>query len=147
MTSTDGRPPKPRRILDRSDAIVRREEALSRALVVTVLSDMVEGTAALVRPAIALRFEIEEARMTLFPYGPTSFLLILPDDELTVRVYNDGQPFITPSLRLHIMRWTRLLHSTAGNLTEAVEIKVQGIPSHVWDLSTVEVLLDEYKHY
>lgn len=45
---------KPRRILDRSESIARREDELSRALVVTVLGG--EATAIVILQAIAHRF-------------------------------------------------------------------------------------------
>jgi len=42
------------------------------------------------------------------------------------------------------MRWTRFLHSTAGGLSTAIEIELRGIPAHAWDLSTADLLLDEF---
>jgi hypothetical protein len=127
MISTDVRAPKPRRILDRSDSIARREEDLARALVITLLGDLLVGAAELVLPTIAHRFEIEETRLCLRPWGLTSFLLILPSVEMAELVYNGGCPIITPSLRLHVMRWTRFLHSSGGNLPCPVDVEVRGV--------------------
>ena len=59
-------------------------------------------------------------------------------------IYNGGRPFITSSVRLHIMRWTRFLNATASCLPSAVEVEIRGIPAHAWELSTAELLLDEW---
>jgi hypothetical protein len=60
-------------------------------------------------------------------------------------IYNGGRPIIMPSMRLHVMRWTRLLQSsTVACLPLAVEVKIRGIPSHAWELPTAELLLDEF---
>ncbi|OEL24254.1 hypothetical protein BAE44_0014727 [Dichanthelium oligosanthes] len=42
------------------------------------------------------------------------------------------------------MRWTRFLRSTAVSLPFALEVNIQGIPAHAWELSTAELLLNEY---
>jgi len=98
----------------------------------------------LVRSTIASRFEIEEDMLILRPLGSASFLLILPTGALFERVYNGGRPIITTTARLHIMRWTRLHRSSAASLHVAVEVEIRGIPPHAWELSTAELLLDEY---
>ncbi|KAG2580079.1 hypothetical protein PVAP13_6NG254700 [Panicum virgatum] len=137
-------PPKPRRILDRTEAIRRREDELARALVVTIIGDLPVGVAELVRSSIAIRFEVEEELLRIHRWGPASFLLTLPSDELVDRIYNGGRPLITASVHLHFMRWTRFLNSTASNLPSAIEVEVRGIPAHAWELSTAELLLDEW---
>lgn len=136
-------PPVPRRVLDRSSRIARSEDDLRRALIVNVVGEPMVGRAELIRATIALRFEIDEARLTLLPLGPSSFLLILPNEELAATVYNGGRPIITTTARLHIMRWTRFSQATAASLLVAVEVELRGILAHAWDLATAEVLLDE----
>ncbi|OEL32826.1 hypothetical protein BAE44_0006155 [Dichanthelium oligosanthes] len=42
------------------------------------------------------------------------------------------------------MRWTRFLQSTVTSLPSAVEVDIQGIPAYAWELSTAELLLNEY---
>jgi len=136
--------PVPRRVLDRSTRIARSEDDLRRALIVNVVGQPMVGRAELICATIALRFEIDEARLTLLPLGMSSFLLILPDEELAATVYNGGRPIITTTARLHIMRWTRFLQATAVGLSVTVEVELRGIPAHAWDLATAEVLLDEH---
>lgn len=137
----DGQCFRPRRILDRSTSITQREDNLaSRALVITVLS----GSSGAILGNIAGRFEVEVSLMSLQRFGDARFLLILPDEELAGRVYNDGRPFISTELRLHVMRWTRLLNSTAATLSSPVEVAISGIPAHAWELATAELLLGDH---
>ena len=118
--------PRPQRILDRSAGISQREDDLAHALVITVI----DGAAESISSSIAHRFEILESSLALHHLGPARFLLILPSMELMERVLNGGRAFITPDLRLHVMRWTRFLYSSASSLPVAVEINLEGIPAH-----------------
>jgi hypothetical protein len=93
---------------------------------------------------VASRFEIEVASLSLLRFGPERFLLILPSVQLVERVLNGGRPIITPSLHLHVMRWTRFLHATAASLLVAVEINLRGIPAHAWELATAALLLNDH---
>lgn len=136
-------PAVPRRIIDWSDRLSRSEDALRRALVITLLGGPLDGELELIRATIALRFEIDETRLTLHPWGLSSFLLILPNEELAGTIYNGGRPFVTNSVRLHIMRWTRFIQASVASLSLSVEVELRGIPAHAWDLTTAEVLLDE----
>ncbi|OEL25095.1 hypothetical protein BAE44_0013886 [Dichanthelium oligosanthes] len=83
--------------------------------------------------------------LVLRRFGPSSFLLILPSTEAAERVYNGGRPIIiNPFIRLHVMRWTRFLHSNAASLPFPVEIELRGIPAHAWEVKTVEQLLSDF---
>ena len=62
--------------------------------------------------------------------------------EMADLIYNGGRTFITSSVRLHIMRWTRFLNATASCLPSGFEVEIRGIPAHAWELSTAELLLD-----
>ena len=117
--------PRPQRILDRSAGISQREDDLARALVITVIDGAAESISSSTH-----RFEILESSLALHHLGPARFLLILPSMELMERVLNGGRAFITPDLRLHVMRWTRFLYSSASSLPVAVEIDLEGIPAH-----------------
>ena len=132
--------PRPQRILDRSAGISQREDDLAHALVITVI----DGAAESISSSIAHRFEILESSLALHHLGPARFLLILPSMELMERVLNGGRAFITPDLRLHVMRWTRFLYSSASSLPVAVEINLEGIPAHAWDLTTAQLLLSDH---
>lgn len=139
-TDAEGAPSCPRRILDRSASISQREDNLACALVITMLN----GSPDSILDAIANRFEIEVPMMSLRRLGDARFLLILPSAELVERVYNGGRAFISSSLRLHVMRWTRFLGSTAASLSSPVEVDIRGIPAHAWELATAELLLSDH---
>ncbi|KAF8669884.1 hypothetical protein HU200_051063 [Digitaria exilis] len=146
MSSGDDQPPaagpRPQKILDRSAAISQREDGLTRALVVTVLSGSHESILA----CVAGRFDVDPASMTVQHFGMARFLLTLPSVDLVVRVFDDGRPFIStsPPLRLHVRRWSRLLDSRAASLSSPIEVDIHGIPAHAWELSTAELLLSDY---
>jgi len=74
VVSSGSGPTNPRRILDRSVNIRRHEDELARALVVTVIGDLLAGAAEFVRSSIALRFEVEEDRLLLHRWGPAARL-------------------------------------------------------------------------
>jgi len=112
--------------VDRSASISQREDDLAKALVVSV----VDGAAELIPGTIAHRFEMEDCTLTLHPFGPARFLLFLPSVELAERVFNGRRAIVTPTLRLHVMRWTRFIHSSASSLTMAVMVDLDGIPAH-----------------
>ncbi|CAO2205839.1 unnamed protein product [Urochloa humidicola] len=136
---------RPRRVLDRSASISQKEDVLGRrGLVITVLNGSHEGIEGSIKSLVAGRFGIDVDVLTLFRSGPASFILLLADDESTTRVYNGGQPIIDESLRLHVMRWRRLIGSSVSSLPTAVDIELRGIPAHAWDLATSEQLLNEF---
>jgi len=143
LSSAAGAPVIPRRVLHRSDHLSRNEDALRCALVITLLGGSGDGELEFIRATVAHRFEIDEARLTLHPWGPSSFILILPNEELAGIVYNEGRPIVTTTGRLHVMRWTRFLQASAASLSVAVEVELEGIPAHAWELATADVLLDE----
>ncbi|CAN6360594.1 unnamed protein product [Urochloa humidicola] len=133
---------RPKKILDRSTSISQREDDLARALVVFVLS----GSGDHILPSLTSRFEIEASSMTLQRFGKGRFLLILPNVKLVERVLNGSCPFtsMSPPLRLHVQRWTRLIDAKAGSLTTPIEVDLQGIPAHAWELATAELLLSDH---
>ncbi|KAJ1266168.1 hypothetical protein BS78_08G130500 [Paspalum vaginatum] len=143
--SDDSQPQKPRCIIDRSDTIARCEEALGRALVVSVVTEHQADMAGTIAATVARRFELEEALLTLHRFGPASFLLIPPSEEAAARIYNGGRPIIEATFRLHVMFWSRFMQSSAAaSLPFAVEVELRGIPAHAWEFSTAEKLLDEF---
>jgi len=148
LTSDSGDRPvsggRPRCIINRSNSISRREDELSRALVVSAFGNCLDSSAESIRATIAGRFEIEGDRLVLHHFGPSSFLLFLPDEEMATRVYNGGQPIIAASHRLHVRRWSRFLQSTASSLQSLVEVELRGIPAHAWEVGTAEQLLNRY---
>jgi len=133
-------PSRPRKILDRSASISQREDSLARALVITVIS----GSPDSILPTIASRFEVEVSLMSLQCFGEARFLLILPSSAMAERVYDGERAFTSPTLRLNVMRWTRLINSQGASLPEPVEVDTCGIPAHAWELATAELILSDH---
>ncbi|KAG2657383.1 hypothetical protein PVAP13_1KG180000 [Panicum virgatum] len=116
---------RPRRIIDRSASIVQREEDLSKALVVSVFGDCLDGSASAISATIAARFELQ-------------------NEAAATRVFNGGRPIVTNSHRLHVRRWSRFINAKAASLPVAVEVELRGIPAHAWELATAEALLNDF---
>ncbi|TKW38529.1 hypothetical protein SEVIR_1G121200v4 [Setaria viridis] len=135
---------RPRRIINRSTTMVQREKELSHTLVVSVFGNSLDESPESVKATIAQRFGLEEDEIVIRRFGAASCLIALPDAVTATRVYNEGRPIMSHTHRLHIMPWSRFLHSTAVALPFPVEVKLRGIPAHAWDLVTAEQLLNEF---
>lgn len=145
-SSNDDQDPvvRPRKIIDRSAALIQREDELSRALVVSVFGNALDDSPESIKATIAQRFSLEDEELIIHCFGASSFLMTFANADSATRVYNEGRPIITHTHRLHVRRWSRLLHSAAAVLSVPVEIELRGIPAHAWDLATAEHLLNEY---
>jgi len=108
-----------------------------------VIADNPGGILELILPAIASRFEIEEHLLSLHNFGPANFLLISPDEQSATRIFNNGRPLVIPPARLHLMRWSRFLHSEAAAFPSAVDVELRGILAHAWDMETAAQLLGD----
>jgi hypothetical protein len=52
--------------------------------------------------ALTLRFNLEVDALDIRRVASNNFIVFLPSEELAGQVYNEGLPFIAPSIRLHI---------------------------------------------
>lgn len=92
----------------------------------------------------ARRLDIEVVTMSLRRLGPTTVLLCLPTVEASTRAFGDGKPVtVSPTIRIHVMRWSRFQNSSAATLSHPIEVELRGIPAHAWDIGTAETLLCE----
>nr|XP_034584690.1 uncharacterized protein LOC117847577 [Setaria viridis] len=132
-----------RRILDHTVSMAQREEELSCALVVTVFGNSLDNSPESIKTTIVQCFGLDE-EFDFLRLGAASFLMILSNGDIATRVYNGGRPIITQAHRLHIMRWSRFLHSTVAALPVPVEVELRGIPTHAWDVETAKQLLNEF---
>jgi hypothetical protein len=136
---------KPKRIISRSVSIAQQEEELSRALLINVTAPSQDDVAAAILENFSRWLRVEEFRLTMLRCGPRSSILLLPSLEAAVMAYNGGLPVtISPSTRLHIMKWSCFLSSSASSLPNPVEVELRGILAHAWDLATVETLLNDF---
>jgi hypothetical protein len=137
--------PRPRCIINRSNVFSLREESLAGcALVLSVIADDPGGLANFIVPEVARRFEIEEGLLSIQALGPATFLLISPNEHSATRIFNEGRPLSILPGRLHVMRWSRFLHSAAVLFPHALKVELKGIPAHAWDLETASHLLSGY---
>jgi len=123
---------------------MQREEDLSKALVVSVFGDCLDGSASAISATIAARFELPSSQLFVRRFGPASFLVVLQDEAAATRVFNGGRPIVTNSHRLHVRRWSRFINAKAASLPVAVEVELRGIPAHAWELATAEALLNDF---
>lgn len=136
---------RPRRIIKHSRMILQAEDNLRRALIITVIDQSNSGCAADVSDALAVRFNLDAQTLDLRRAAPNSFIAFLPNEEVACRVFNGGIPFVSPTVRLHIKRWSRHAMAVGGReLPVPVDIELRGIPAHLWGLETATQLLDEY---
>jgi hypothetical protein len=62
--------------------------------------------------------------------------------EVAEQIIQNGQLIFAPPFCLHVRRWSRHAFASGGGaLPVLVDIELQGIPAHLWDLETAELLL------
>jgi hypothetical protein len=123
--------------------IDKAEEDLKNAVSIFMVNDVLVPVAD-IADAVAQKLEVNYDLLILrqLPHG--HFLLMLPTfqsvDQLTVR-WNTIRACAFP---LHCKRWSRFFGSSGASLTIPVEFELNGIPSHVWELSTVRHILNPF---
>ncbi|PVH34052.1 hypothetical protein PAHAL_8G125000 [Panicum hallii] len=121
LVADAGTPPRRQCVISCSDAISQREERLAgQGLILSVIADDPASVVDLILPAVARRFKIEESLLSIHSLGPACSLLISPDELTATRIFNDGRPLSVPLGRVHVMRWSRFLLSSAATFSIAV---------------------------
>jgi len=92
--------------------------------VVTVVGGSSPISTNTISAQISKRFAFAEDLIVVYRLSEERLLLTLPDEDTARLVYNDGHPFITLSLRLHIRKWSRLLDSTGAPGLSAVAVEL-----------------------
>jgi hypothetical protein len=122
----------------------RAEEELRCTLLVLVVGDLsavpIDGLAA----QLAHRYDLPAGSMTIHRPRPNELLWVFLIEEDAVCVYNDGKPIQLRQVTLHCRRWSRLKNASSVTLRHLVDVEICGVPAHVWELETVEHLLDEW---
>jgi hypothetical protein len=126
--------------------MAREEVALRRSLFVTVIGTrpVVLGSDVLEEVARRYCFNIDD--MSIHQTMPEDFLLFLPDEEVAIRVLNEGRPFRGPMFSLVFKQWTRFTHASATSLPHLMDIEIRGISAHAWGLTTAKELLHDSYH-
>jgi hypothetical protein len=132
---------RPLCVIARSSNIDRAEADLRRALLVTVGGNCPVLAPRQVLEVVAANFGIDASSMDIMAAAPEDFLLVLPDSGAANRVFNRGLPLHSPGFSLFFKRWTRLSHAEVASLPIAVEVELRGIPTHAWEMATVQQLL------
>jgi hypothetical protein len=117
--------------------------ALRRALFVSVIGTRPTVRGEDVLEELARSFDINPDDMSIQHAMPEDFLLFLPNEHTTTQILNEGRPFRGPGFSLSFKRWSRFSHASSTSMTALVDIEIQGIPAHAWELSTTKMLLQD----
>jgi hypothetical protein len=131
-------------VLNWSNQMTRAEEDLINTVVVSVISDCSNVTDGEVANLIAPLLEVTADSLVLRQNSPVSFLLMLPSVEMAVRLAKQRPLLRAAFFSIVYKRWSRMMGSTGGVLPDLVELELRGIPSHAWEVSTVELLLNPF---
>lgn len=123
---------------------MRAEEELRRALSISIVGDISTPSVDVLRAELARRFELPTESLEFHRLGWGDYLLVLSDEATALRIYNEGRPIPLPPFTLVCRRWSRFKNASSASLPILVDVKLQGIPAHAWELETVEHLLDEW---
>ena len=91
---------------------------------VTVVGGSSPISTNMISAQISKRFAFAEDLIVVYHLSEERLLLTLPDEDTACLIYNDGHPFITISLRLHIRKWSRLLSSTGAPSLSTIAVEL-----------------------
>jgi hypothetical protein len=117
-------------ILDWSGRMIRAEEDLRQAVMVTIISDRPVVLAKEVVALITTWLEVEPASTILQQAARLMFLLTLPSIKLGVHLV-DRRPLLRAATFLVACKqWTRFVGSLGCVLPNLVDFELRGIPAH-----------------
>ena len=124
--------------------MARAEDELRCALSVSIVGDLAHLSVDVLADELARRHELPMEDLEFHCLKQDVYLLVLPDEATTVRIYNEGWPLHLPPFFLCFRRWSRLKDASAVVLPSLVDVELSGVPAHAWELETAEHLLDEW---
>lgn len=131
--------------MDWSDRIVREEERLKRAMLITCIGDAASVSLREVSELLAYKFDLVAESMVLHRVGPVEFLVFMEDEDSVIKVANsNNRPTDNASIRLHYRQWSCSVHVTDAVLPRLVDIDLHGVPAHAWEVSLAESLLNRF---
>lgn len=75
----------------------------------------------------------------------TEFIVFLDDEANAIRVASgNSRPPRNDVLSLHCCRWTRQASASRAILPSLVDVELQGVPAHTWEVLAAENLLNPY---
>ncbi|KAK3145269.1 hypothetical protein QOZ80_4AG0326510 [Eleusine coracana subsp. coracana] len=132
---------KPRRVIDQLE---HAETELCKALTVSVVGDTTMLSVDVLAAELASRYELPTESFEFHRLSPDGLILVLPDEAAALRVYDNGRPLQVAPYTLHFRRWSRLKNAVGTLLPSLIEVVIQGVPAHAWEMVTTEHLLDEW---
>jgi hypothetical protein len=90
---------------------------------------------------VARSFQLWEDLLNIHHTMPEDFLLMLSDEAMAVRLYDDGRPFHGPRFSLQFKKWLHFAHAEGFSLSSLVDIEIRGIPVHAREHLMAEQLL------
>lgn len=131
-------------IINWSDRLAQAEQALHRAVIATIVGDVSQASSTAVAGLLAAKFDLDAAALPVHRASPSAFIVVLADEAEACRVASDNsEPPGNGSFRVHCRRWTR--QALSGTiLPSRVDVELQGVPAHAWEVSTAESLLNPF---
>jgi hypothetical protein len=120
-------------ILGWNHAMAIAEEDLRKALVVSVISNHDSVSELEVASMLSPRLETTEDSLVLHRLSPSSFLLVLPSEDLAQRLDMMWSIQRVATFIVVCKRWSRFLNSSGGILPQLIDLELEGIPVHVWE--------------
>jgi hypothetical protein len=137
-------PSKPRRVIDRLAKIARAELELCKALSVFIVGDIAALSADVLAAEFSHHYELLAESLELHRLSLGDYLLLLPDEPTTLRVYNEGWPTLIAPFTVVCRRWSRFKGVFGIALPVLNDVAITGILAHAWELETTEHLLDDW---
>jgi hypothetical protein len=121
----------------------RAEEDLATAVVIMVFGNLDVVSANDIAASLASRLEVDEGSLVIRQLS-ASFLLMLLSDRLVQQLCGRWSVVRANSFSLSCKRWSRLMNSSGSTLPQLLEVELDGIPVHAWEVPTVESLLSPF---
>lgn len=135
--------PLPRRSL--AGRLERAKQDLHRAVVVTAVGDFSWVSIEDVANMLAAKFDLVPGVLDIRCSGLIEFLVFMADEESVINLSNSNNELTGNGVvRLHCRWWTSHPHASGGALPALVGVELRGAPTHTWEASTAESLLNPY---
>jgi hypothetical protein len=129
-------------VLERARDLTMVENNLRHcALFVVVIGSRPPMTAELLAAEIAAEYELDPVSFSVHRSAPEDFVIIMQNEQATLRVFNNGAVLNSPSGSFKFIKWSRLAQADAVSLPSFVSVSFEGVPLHAWSVETARSLL------
>ncbi|CAN6284591.1 unnamed protein product [Urochloa humidicola] len=143
----EGIPPAhgPPCIIDWSAQFARAEANLRRAVLVTIVGNIVGIAIDDLKTVVVNSFVLNPDSVEFRRSSKDHVFIMFVEDEATITRITSAGPMPGPcNLHLHCQRWSRHAFAEGGTLPVLTEVELRGIPAHAREMSTAESLLSPY---